>query len=218
MVGTVVEYIRLSNACSSVTIATCRYEFDYVKNCVFCDQAIDCCIEGIVCVRCFFDPCCAPQTEVERMHHACQLFQACQFIADTCGEDPAIFCGDFNMKDHETPYLVITDTLGFTDSFAGDGRPTCHHPHNIYRSDTPRRIDYIFFSSNGKKDMNVRCVGRDLALSGTVPGQEFNYSDHEGLESVVEIEHSDPSSRAGKGCLSIAKRFVGEWNHFFEVM
>lgn len=54
MVGTVVEYISLSNACSSVTIATCRHEFDYVKNCVFCDQAMDCCIEGIVCVRCFF--------------------------------------------------------------------------------------------------------------------------------------------------------------------
>ena len=152
----------------------------------------------------------SPQTEVDRMHHACQLFQASQFIADTCGEDPVIFCGDFNMKDHELPYLVITDILGFTDIFADDGRPTCHHPHNIYRSNTPRRIDYIFFSSNGRKDVSIRCVGRDLALSGLAPGQEFNYSDHEGLESEMEFERCDPSDQASKGGLSIAKRFVGE--------
>ena len=161
-----------------------------------------------------FLPCFLLQTEVDRMHHTCQLFQAFQFIAETCGEDPVIFCGDFNMKDHETAYSLITDTLSFTDSFAGHEYPTCHHPDNIYRNNTPRRIDYIFLSGNGRRDLRVECVGRELALSGFVPGQGFNYSDHEGLMSVVEIQRCDPSDQTHQSCLSIAKRFVGEWNHF----
>ena len=203
--------------CVRVCVCVCMYVCVcvYVYVCVVCMCVCVCvcvyvCVCVCVCVREVLPPCSALQTEVEGMHHGCQLFQAFQFIADTCGEDPAFFCGDFNMKDHELPYLVITDTLGFTDVFADDGRPTCHHPHNIYRSDTPRRIDYIFFSNNGRKDVSVCCVGRDLALSGLAAGQVFNYSDHEGLEAVLEIEHCHPGNRAGRECTSIAKRFVGE--------
>jgi endonuclease/exonuclease/phosphatase family metal-dependent hydrolase len=150
-------------------------------------------------------------TECEVMHRACQLFEACQFISDTCGEDPAIFLGDFNMRETEFPYPILTGAMGFVDSFAGETTPTVNCVSNVFarKVNPPKRIDYILFSNNGSDTCGLKLLRRCLALSGKIPQENFNFSDHEGIEGTFSL-----TSYTGKGGFDrhppIRKSFLGQ--------
>ena len=132
------------------------------------------------------------QADVDYMHRICQLYEAVQFVAEVSGEDPVIFCGDFNMTDSEYPYKIITEVLQMKDCFADTKEFTSDALTNTWRTGwyPPARLDYVFFSNNGCRSLQLAVVGNRLALSGPVPGQSYAYSDHEGLE--VEFRLTQP--------------------------
>ena len=132
------------------------------------------------------------QADVDYMHRMCQLYEAAQFVAEVSGEDPVIFCGDFNMTDNEYPYKIITEVLQMKDCFADTKEFTSDALTNKWRMGwyPPARLDYVFFSNNGCRSLQLAVVSKGLALSGPVPGQSYAYSDHEGLE--VEFRLTQP--------------------------
>ena len=124
----------------------------------------------------------------------CQLYEAAQFVAEVSGEDPVIFCGDFNMIDSEHPYKIITEVLQMKDCFADTKEMTCDLLTNKWRTGLypPARLDYVFISNNGCRSLQLEVVNKGLSLNGHVPGYSYDYSDHVGLE--VEFSLARPGT------------------------
>jgi sphingomyelin phosphodiesterase 2 len=126
-----------------------------------------------------------------------QTFELTQFIGNARGNDIVILCGDFNTLDNHPAYRLITTYLGLQDAFAGCSANTCNLRSNTYtkKTKTPCRIDYVFYSSDRCPTAEMDVQSKKLSLSGNIPGKDFPYSDHEGLEVVFEInERATPLS------------------------
>lgn len=118
-----------------------------------------------------------------------QLFEVCQLISNTRGSDLVILCGDFNTSESHPAYGLITTYLGLQDVFAGCTACTCDLKSNIYtKKANPKRIDFIFYSSERCPTAEMEVQSKELSLSGNIPGKDFPYSDHEGLEAVFAIK------------------------------
>ena len=141
-----------------------------------------------------------------------QLYEAIQFVANTSGEDPVIFCGDFNMDDIEHLYGVITDVLGMKDAFEENKEMTYQRPDNVWTHSwfnqgyPPSRLDYVFYSDNGCSEVTLQQVESKVALEGFVPGGNYNFSDHSGVEVQFCLEKRPDSFSPGP---SLGSRFSG---------
>ena len=75
------------------------------------------------------------------------------------------------------------------DAFAGCSVDTCDLESNIYTEKIkPKRIDFIFFSDERCPKAEMEVQSKTLAVTGTIPGKEFPYSDHEGVEVVFRLK------------------------------
>jgi sphingomyelin phosphodiesterase 2 len=152
-------------------------------------------------------------TGTDYTHRMCQLYEAIQYVSSTSGEDPVIWCGDFNMIDDEPPYKLITETLGMKDAFEHNRLDTCSLPDNVWSHTwinkvyPPCRLDYVFYANNGSSSLALEGFDSKLALDGFVPGENYNYSDHSGIEVKFRLnkQHLSSVSRS-----SLRERFNGD--------
>lgn len=138
------------------------------------------------------------------------MFELAQFINQTRKDSPIIVCGDFNtkpthlsykldqinsinFKTHRIDYSLMTKVLGLEDVYADDPVDTCDLKSNSFTKHhmVPKRIDYIFYSIDKlhhTSDQPLCLKSRNLVLTGKVPGKDFPYSDHEGVEAVFLLK------------------------------
>lgn len=123
-----------------------------------------------------------------------QVYEMTKLIGGNRGSDPVILCGDFNTCDNSPAYRLLTHYLGLKDAFAGCTANTCNLSSNIYTKRVkPMRIDFVFYSSDRCRSIEMDVQSKRLALSGTIQGKDFPYSDHEGLEVVFVLrERTQP--------------------------
>lgn len=91
----------------------------------------------------------------------------------------------------------MTECLGLSDVYSDEPDvKTCDLSTNIYTKlkmkDKPKRIDFIFHSDP------LVLVSRNLALTGLIPGKDFPYSDHEGVEAVFTLNSRQNSLTKNK--------------------
>lgn len=87
----------------------------------------------------------------------------------------------------------MTKVLGLEDVYADDPVDTCDLKSNSFTKHhmIPKRIDYIFYSIDKVHrtwDQPLQLKSRNLVLTGKIPGKDFPYSDHEGVEAVFLLK------------------------------
>jgi len=55
---------------------------------------------------------------------------------------------------------------------------------------TPERIDYVMYSDLKSKWVFAK-KKFSIALEGLIPGKTFNYSDHVGVNVLLEVQHRE---------------------------
>ena len=112
-----------------------------------------------------------------------------QFVKSVRSTDPVLLMGDFNTKDKFLPYQLMTKCLGLQDVFRDNPVDTCDLTSNIFtkKGIKPKRIDFIFHSDELSINLCLVEESHRLALTGHIPGKQFPYSDHEGVEAVFTL-------------------------------
>lgn len=85
---------------------------------------------------------------------------------------------------------LITEVMGLNDSFVDDPFPTCNVSQNCFTKPnlSSCRIDYIFYSPQKfQSNCSLEFKTGSAALSGNIPGRDFPYSDHEGLQVIYNV-------------------------------
>lgn len=122
------------------------------------------------------------------------------------------------MASHDSS-LFPTETVFSPQLAVRDYGITCDSPLNTYSAGKPlsdvakrfqgKRLDYVFYrqpqippgssgrsTSSSSPSWELFCVKSEVVLTGLVPGRSFSYSDHFGLEAILEIRHSRPVARS----------------------
>ncbi len=88
-------------------------------------------------------------------------------------------------------HRLITKCLGLNDAFMDQpGANTCELPGNCFAhpSSRPKRIDFVFHSDHESPgNLRLRLMSRELVLTGNIPGKDYPYSDHAGIEAVFKL-------------------------------
>lgn len=129
-----------------------------------------------------------------------------QFIHYTRGQDLVVMCGDLNTYPKQIVLKLFTKCLDLQDAFFhGDCNPdsclecknchTCDLKGNVFVKKTshPKRIDYIFFSSVAGCGYAVVNKEYSHVMKERIPNQDYNYSDHVGLQVKLTIEERLPT-------------------------
>lgn len=176
--------------------------------------------KGILCCRIMTPtgPVMFATTHTNGRVGASQIYEMTKLIANHRGTDPVIVCGDFNITDNSPTYKLLTDYLGLKDSFAGCSVNTVNLSCNCYTRtvEGPKRIDYVFYSSDTSPTTILDVQSKGLALSGNIPGKNFPCSDHEGLQVVFTMRQRDPtveplpprSTEISAGCIQVLEEVV----------
>ena len=70
------------------------------------------------------------------------------------------------------------------------GANTCELPGNCFAhsSSRPKRIDFVFHSDHESPgNLRLRLTSRELVLTGNIPGKDYPYSDHAGIQAVFKL-------------------------------
>jgi len=104
---------------------------------------------------------------------------------------PLVAAGDFNLREDQPLYRVLTGLAGLRDAAAErDARQPTVLGSNPYRSERPRgnaRIDYLFVRDGALRGIRVRSVERIFDESLRLGGEPAAASDHAGLLAELEI-------------------------------
>lgn len=119
-------------------------------------------------------------------HRTGQAIQLAAGYAKT--RAPMILVGDFNFREGEADYRVLTGLLDLRDSAVElDQRENTTLRSNPYRSSLKsRRKDFVFVRDGAKVPLTARTIERVFDEPLELDGREAAYSNHAGL--VVEIE------------------------------
>ena len=84
---------------------------------------------------------------------------------------------------------LLTECIGLRDAYTDDTVYTVDKHDNIFTKKTmkPKRIDFILYSDELSSRLTLELRSRRLAMTGTIPGEAFPYSDHDGVEGVFQI-------------------------------
>ncbi len=90
----------------------------------------------------------------------------------------------------------MTKCLGMTDVFSDEPHAvTCDLPNNAFTINNarkPKRVDFIFYSNEFCGDPTcLHLISRRLTLTDNIPGKEYPYSDHAGIEAVFNYQKED---------------------------
>ncbi|OWA51378.1 putative neutral sphingomyelinase [Hypsibius exemplaris] len=139
-------------------------------------------------------------------HRISQAYELSQFIRMTNSDtdDVNIVAGDFNFEPDDLGYAIVRRFADLKDAWmtrldldsADDGN-TCNTPDNIYsicegkddRTPRGKRIDYILYGQVQGRT-GVTCGSCQTVLN-RIPGSKLCYSDHKGIEAVLEVGSPD---------------------------
>ncbi|XP_048579092.1 putative neutral sphingomyelinase isoform X2 [Nematostella vectensis] len=136
-------------------------------------------------------------------HRVTQAYQLAQFIEHaTQPSDCVIVCGDMNSEPTDMCYRILCYLPGLTDTWLEQNKEsyhgnTCDVSHNSYTGFTlpqelrkgtadGKRIDYVFY----RADRSVMELLDCCVTMGKIPGEDFSYSDHEGVLATFSIKTS----------------------------
>lgn len=149
-------------------------------------------------------------------HTPHRTVQAIQIAAHFAGRaEPVALLGDFNFREGEPDYQVLTEILGMADvaTVLEKRQNTVLHT-NVYRraSMTDRRKDYVFVRSGGDRDLVPRAVARSFDDRFEIDGEAANYSDHAGLIGDFEIQQAPRATRPvpAEDVFDLAERVLAE--------
>jgi endonuclease/exonuclease/phosphatase family metal-dependent hydrolase len=103
--------------------------------------------------------------------------------------EPMVLVGDFNFREKEPDYRVLTGILGLGDVAARlDQRQATTLGQNPYRSGMglDRRKDYVFARDGANQGIEPRNIQRVFDEPLEIDGRRAAYSNHSGL--IVELE------------------------------
>ncbi|XP_063612551.1 putative neutral sphingomyelinase [Penaeus indicus] len=133
-------------------------------------------------------------------HRAVQAYEAAQLLRlGRTNEDVVIFSGDMNCTQTDFAYRLVKHNGALIDTYIdspvktpGSNGETNETPANSYTSvktlmENPcgHRIDYIFYQSSQAYKVKTKVC--DLPFPQRVPQQEFSFSDHEAVRTVLTI-------------------------------
>ena len=149
-------------------------------------------------------------------HTPHRTVQAIQLAASFMGRaEPVAVLGDFNFREGEPDYQVLTGILGMADvaMALGNLQNTILNT-NVYRraSGTDRRKDYIFARSGGDRNLVPHAVARSFDDRFEIGGEPANCSDHAGLIGDFEIRQVPGGTRPAPGgdAFDLAERALAE--------
>ena len=149
-------------------------------------------------------------------HTPHRTVQAIQLAASFMGRaEPVAVLGDFNFREGEPDYQVLTGILGMADvAMALGNRQNTILNTNVYRraSGTDRRKDYIFARSGGDQNLVPHAVARSFDDRFEIGGEPANCSDHAGLIGDFEIRQVPGGARPAPGgdAFDLAERALAE--------
>lgn len=117
--------------------------------------------------------------------------------------EPLVAVGDFNFREGETDYRVLTDILGVRDVAASLGRRESTTLRlNPYRSERSldRRKDYVFVRDGADTAVVPTTISRSFDEIFEIHGQAGSYSNHAGL--ITELSLVPQGALTGRQAVS----------------
>jgi endonuclease/exonuclease/phosphatase family metal-dependent hydrolase len=112
---------------------------------------------------------------------------------------PMAAVGDFNMREGEPDYRVLTDILGLTDvAVALDSRQNTTLHASPYRAPAglDRRKDYVFVRSGASRKFVPEAISRSFDEILEIDGQPGGYSNHAGLIADLQLTPTSATAAA----------------------
>ncbi|XP_076466895.1 putative neutral sphingomyelinase [Babylonia areolata] len=141
-------------------------------------------------------------------HRISQAFEMSQFIRLTSTQcDVVVAAGDFNLESSDVGYKLLLSNTPLYDAWENKKNipetnkvgATCECPWNMFRDESVasvcpdgKRIDYIMFCAREGVEVGVE---RCYVTLGTVPGQDFPFSDHEAVAGEFSIAKSNTGEK-----------------------
>jgi endonuclease/exonuclease/phosphatase family metal-dependent hydrolase len=134
------------------------------------------------------------RSDVPHQYRAYRVGQIVELAAALRGLDvPAVVLGDFNFRDTDPEYRILSALAGVRDAAAEIGQPVpTVHRGNAYRGAhaTEKRIDYVFLRDGGGRGLEPRAVRRVFDDAWEIDGRPASYSDHAGLLADLVLNGS----------------------------
>lgn len=136
--------------------------------------------------------------------------------------EPLIAAGDFNFREGDPEYRVLTGLARVRDVAAelGSPEPTVFrgNPFRKFRHKKERRVDFLFARDGrrlGVRALETRRVFDDVFELG---GKPASYSNHAGVLAEIEIERSSPGPAPGfdPEAAGLASRLLAEGRRLAE--
>ena len=129
--------------------------------------------------------------------------------------EPIVAMGDFNFREGEPDYKVLTEIIGMDDVAATlDNRQDTTLNTNAYRNPQAhgRRKDYVFSRSGSEQSLVPRAVTRSFDSPLEIGGEPANYSNHAGLVASFEVQRASGAIRpaASQDAFDLAARVLTE--------
>lgn len=129
--------------------------------------------------------------------------------------EPIVAMGDFNFREGEPDYKVLTEIIGMDDVAAAlDNRQNTTLNTNAYRNPKAlgQRKDYVFSRSGNAQSLVPRAVIRSFDDPFEIGGDPANYSNHAGLIASFEIRRTVETERpaASQDVFDLAARVLAE--------
>jgi len=114
-----------------------------------------------------------------------------QFIHYTRGRDLVAFCGDLNTYPSNIELKLFSKCLELEDFFLfrtnEEDTHTCDNKGNSFGKKTPKRIDHMFVSPKASCGYAVAEQQYCHVMKDPIPGKEYNYSDHLGIQVNMKV-------------------------------
>jgi len=111
--------------------------------------------------------------------------------------EPLIVAGDFNFREGDPEYRVLTGLTWMRDVAAELGRPEPtifrDNPFRAGRRKPDRRVDFLFVRDGSQLGVRARETRRVFDEAFELGGKPASYSDHAGVLAEIEIGRSAPA-------------------------
>ncbi|XP_062590000.1 putative neutral sphingomyelinase [Saccostrea cucullata] len=139
-------------------------------------------------------------------HRVAQAFDMSQFIkytSESC--DVVIVGGDFNLRPSDLGYKLIMTNGNLHDCWlakneenesghTNERKDNSFSTHNVQRLEpVGRRLDYLLYKVNQGVEVEVSSCKLDF---GKIPDKPYNYSDHEGVTALLQIQRKKDSGQS----------------------
>src|SRR5690606_16834918 len=110
------------------------------------------------------------------VYNESNLFEAVRFVNHHSGENPLVFCGDFNTRPDQPGYRILMALGNFVDTHyrLNGEHPVSFAAENPYVNELNQSLDYVFLRGLGASSI-------DLTMTEHFSGEIKAYSDHYGL-------------------------------------